>query len=152
MRRVLPNLALAMALCAPLPGAAQTSGALALLGSLPDVPMISYVTIGRLTAITPADVFEIEIASSGGLTDIFIRLAPPASAELADWTTLAEGFRLTLSLCAANVLEVESLTVNTSGTLYVPNLTFVQADALRAVWHGRETCSTLPPEVFPIGQ
>ncbi|GAB5449005.1 hypothetical protein [Gymnodinialimonas sp.] len=152
MKSHLPALALAFALFPPLPVASQTGNPLSLLTNLPELPMLSYTTIGRMNAISPIDVREIEIASSGDQTDVFIRLFDGAKQDLADWTTLAEGFAMTVSICGARALEVENLSPITSGTLYIPNLTFVQADALRSIWHGRETCSTLSPEVFPVGQ
>ncbi len=114
--------------------------------------MISYTTVGRLIAISPADVFEIEISKSGGITDIFIRLSAPAADQMARWTTLASGSAITVAICGLPVFHNDDVAANTSGTLYIPNLTFVQADALRSVWHGRETCSTLPQEVFSIAQ
>jgi hypothetical protein len=138
------------ALGLPLSGNAQTVNPLALLTEPVDFPMLSYTTIGRLNAIAPADVFEIDISESGGITDIFIRLSAPATAELAQWTELAEGYAMTVSICGAEVLQIYSVESNTSGTLYIPNLTFVQADALRTVWHGRATCASLPPDVFSV--
>lgn len=114
--------------------------------------MLSYTTIGPMNALSPIDLREIEISSSGGQTDVFIRFFDRAGEDLAEWTTLAEGAGMVVSICGTPVLEVENLSPMTTGTLYIPNLTFVQADALRSIWHGRATCSTLPPEVFPIGQ
>lgn len=151
---VLP-LAIACAICAtlaPVAATAQDSSALQLLLDPVEPPMMTYAMIGRLTTVTPADVFEIEISESGGITDIFIRLAPAATSELEDWTTLAVGFPMTARLCGTQVLDAVIQAPVTSGTFYVPNLNALQAEALRAVWQGRETCSTLPPEVFPIGQ
>jgi len=148
----MPAIAAALCLWSATPTLAQSSGALSLLEGPTDLPMISYTTIGRVHAISSLDVREIEISSSGGITDIFVRLFPTAARELAEWTTLADGFAISFAICGATVLRTESLSPNTSGALYIPNLTFTQADALRSVWHGRETCFTLPPEVFPIGQ
>lgn len=147
----LSNLALAAALCAPVPVASQATGALSLLTDPVALPMVSFTTIGRMNAISPIDVREMEIASSGDQTDVFIRLFDNAATDLGEWTTMAEGFEMIVSICGMRVLEIENLSPMTTGTLYIPNITFVQADALRSVWHGRETCSTLPPEVFPIG-
>lgn len=120
------------------------------LGVLPELPMLSYTAIGRMQVVPPADLRDIEVASSGEQTDVFIRLFPSAGEELAEWTSLAEGFRMIVAICGMRVLDIENLVPMTTGTMYIPNLTFVQADALRSIWHGRETCSTIPQEVFPI--
>jgi hypothetical protein len=131
---------------------AQTAPALQLLLTPVEPPMLTYATVGRINAVTPADVFEIEISESGGITDVFVRLAPSAGSDLAEWTTLATGFPMSVRLCGTLVIDAVIDTPNTTGTFYIPNLNALQAEALRAVWQGRETCSTLPPEVFPIGQ
>ena len=144
----LPLLATTLATASP--ALTQSTGPRSLLTDMPELPMLSYTTIGRMTAVTPIDVSEIEISSSGDLTDVFIRFFDPAGDELGEWTTLAEGFAMVVAICGYRVMEVESVSPMTTGTLYIPNLTFVQADALRSVWHGRATCSTLPPEVFAI--
>ncbi len=148
---ILP-LALANTLWATVAAVAQSAPALQLLLEPSDAPMMSYAVIGRLTAVTPADVFEIEVSDSGDITDVFIRLAPTATAELADRTSLAAGTPMSVRLCGTLLQDAMIEAPVTSGTFYVPNLNALQAEALRAVWQGRASCSTLPPEVFPIGQ
>ena len=152
MRGLPPTIAIACALSKTPSAFAQSTGALQLLLTPVPIPMMTYAVVGRVNSVTPADVFEIEISESGGITDIFIRLSPAATAEFAEWTTLATGVPMTVSICGAPVLEAVIQAPITSGTLYIPNLIDVQAEALRDVWQGRATCSTLSPEVFPIGQ
>ena len=115
-------------------------------------PLFSYTVIGRNTALTPADVFEIEISESGGITDIFLRLRGNAVAGLEQATGMAVGDPLTVLACGSVVLAARIEVPVTTGTLYIPDITAQQAEALRAVWQGRATCTDFPPEVFPIVQ
>ena len=145
-------IALAAILCGPAPAQAQSGSVLNLLAAPADIAMISYRAIGSLTAITPADVFEIEISDSGNITDVFVRLSPRAAEELAEWTELAVGFPMVIAICGAPLVEAEVQAPVTSGTIYIPNLNALQAQALRAIWHGRQSCNNTPPEVFSIAQ
>lgn len=135
------------------PAVAHTEGksALDLLIEGPPPPMMSYVLIGRATGIEPTDIAAIEISDSGDITDVFVRLAPEATMEFTEWTTLGVGFEMRVSICGMNVLQaVVQAPINT-GTLYILDLNAIQAEAMRALWSGRETCATLDPEVFPLG-
>lgn len=143
----LSPLALAIGLCVPLPVASQGGGNTA---RLPELQMLSVTSGADVHVIAPLGLREIEISSSGGQTDVFLRFFDSAGADLADWTTLAQGSAMIVSICGAPVMTVENLSPMTTGTMYIPNLTFVQADALRGIWHGRDTCATLSPEVFPL--
>lgn len=149
LRSTLPLLAM---LSAPLPVFAQSGQPLTLLLEPLPVSMLSYDLAGRSNALGPIDVFEVEISESGGITDVFLRLTTPARADLADTTMLAVGETMVISLCGLPVLESVIESPMDSGTIYVPNITALQAEALRAIWQGRDTCATLPSEVFPIAQ
>ncbi|WP_430449825.1 hypothetical protein [Rhodophyticola sp.] len=131
---------------------AVSDRALDLLMTPTPEPMITYALIGRLTAIMPGDVADIEISDSGEITDVFIRLEPEAAAEYASWTEVGTGFEMTISICGMRVLESIIDAPVSSGTIYIPDLNAIQAEALRALWAGRQTCSTLPHEVFPLAQ
>lgn len=130
---------------------ARADGALQLLLSPTPQPVLTYGAIGRVTSIFPQDIAHIEVSAIVGMTDVVIRLEPDAAAAFNDWTDLATGFELSVSICAHRVLDTVIEQPITTGTLYIPNLSAQQARALRALWHGRHTCSDLPPEVFPYG-
>lgn len=136
-------------------GAAQTTAsdeALQLLLSPTPQPILTYAMIGRITAIFPQDIVNIDISSIGDSTDVLVRFSPDAASEFDSWTDLATGSRLAVSICAYRVLDIEVEMPTTTGTLHIPNLTALQAEALHALWQGRRTCSDLPAEVFPNAQ
>lgn len=124
---------------------------LALLLAPGPEPFMSYAMIGRITSLKPTDIAAIEISDSGDITDVFVRMEPEATADFAEWTEIATGFPLSVSICDMRVLEATVQAPVTTGTIYIPNLNAVQAEALRALWHGRQTCSDIPAEVFPDG-
>lgn len=100
----------------------------------------------------PRDVTALEISESGGITDIFLRLAPEAAGTLAEVTGAAIGAPLTLRACGTVMLEATIEAPIESGTLYIPGTTALRAEAMRALWHGRVHCATVGPEVFGHGK
>lgn len=123
-----------------------------LLFSTPPEPVLTYGMVGRVASVQPEDILAIEISSSGTETGVLLRFDSSVAEDLAVWTELAIGFEMSVSVCAYRVLETTIEAVNDTGTLYIPGLTAQQAAAMRALWHGRQTCADLPPEVFPYGQ
>lgn len=117
-----------------------------------DAAVIRYVVIGREVAILPQDVAALEFSESGGITDIFVRLTPNATQVLADMTELAIGTPMQVKVCGTVLLEAALQAPITSGTIYIANTTMVRAEAMRALWHGRERCDTLAAEVLEHGQ
>jgi len=117
-----------------------------------DAAVVRYVVIGREVAIWPQDVAALEFSESGGITDIFVRLTPNARRVLADMTELAIGTPMQVKACGTVLLEVVVQAPITSGTIYIADTTMVRAEAMRALWHGRDRCDTLAPEVFDHGQ
>lgn len=99
-----------------------------------------------------ADVAAIEASESGGITDVFLRLMPDATARMEAFTAEAVGRLMSVEVCGTRLLEAVVQDRVASGTIYVHGTTAVRAEALRAIWHGRARCDTLSPEVFSNGQ
>ncbi|GEM_PF-3101235 len=146
------TIVVAIALCGSAPVVAQSGQVLDVTQPTEVFSMLSYAVMDEANALNPADVFEIEISESGGITDVFVRLAPGAVVAFADSTQQAIGKTMVVSICGNPVLRATVRAAMTSGTLYIPNINAVQAEALRSVWHGRQTCQDIPAEVFPIAQ
>jgi hypothetical protein len=102
--------------------------------------------------IPPSAIAEMEISESGGITDVFLRLMPGASVDLAGLAAGAAEEIVTLSVCRTTLLQSVTRDRIGSGTIYIAGTTMVRAEAMRALWHGRASCDTLDPEVFGHGE
>jgi hypothetical protein len=102
--------------------------------------------------IPPSAIAEMEISESGGITDVFLRLMPGASVDLAGLAAGADEEIVTLRVCRATLLQSVARDRIGSGTIYIAGTTMVRAEAMRALWHGRASCDTLDPEVFGHGE
>ncbi|WP_146199942.1 hypothetical protein [Roseicyclus mahoneyensis] len=144
-------LAALIALCtAPAVGQSDPAREMLLRMDPPDAAL-RYTVIGRETALMPWDIESIDLSESGGITDIFIRLAPEAAATLAAMTELASGSRMVVRICGHVLRDTDVTEANPTGTLYLPNTTAARGEAVRALWQGRTRCDRLAPEVFADG-
>ena len=100
----------------------------------------------------PLDIDDIEISESGGRTDLFIRLAPEATARLREVTAPPSPTPLGATICGRPVPIVETPLPVTSGTVYIADRTAQEGEAMRALWSGRIRCAALSPEVFSNAQ
>ncbi|MBF9059479.1 hypothetical protein HKCCSP123_09835 [Rhodobacterales bacterium HKCCSP123] len=140
----------AAALLAVPPAAGQTFAER--LGIAPPDPVLVYALAGEEVAIMPGDVVAIEISESGGITDVFVRLAPPAIDTMTALMETVMGEPMTVRVCGRLMLDTVVEDPTDSGTLYIHGTNALRAEGMRALWHGRETCDTLDPEVFEHGQ
>ncbi len=122
------------------------------LGIAPPDPVLRYRLAGEEVAIMPRDVAAIEISESGGITDVFVRLAPPAIDTMTGLMETSIGQPMTVRVCGVLMLEAVVEAPTDSGTLYIHGTNALRAEGMRALWHGRETCDTLEAEVFEHGQ
>jgi hypothetical protein len=137
-------------LLASLPAAAQSVAER--LGLPPPDPVLVYALAGERVAVMPRDVAAIEISESGGITDVFVRLAPPAIDTMTGLMETSTGQPMTVRVCGVLMLETVVEAPTDSGTLYIHGTNALRAEGMRALWHGRETCDTLEAEVFEHGQ
>lgn len=107
---------------------------------------------GQDLQIPASAIAAIEISESGGITDVFFRLMPGATDDLALLTEGAIGQTMVVSVCGATVMAPVVRERIDTGTIYLAGTTMVRAEAMRALWHGRSSCDTLQPEVFENGQ
>jgi hypothetical protein len=114
----------------------------------PPDPVLRYTVSGQEMTLQPWDIATVDLSESGGITDIFIRLAPEAAETLSAMTARAVGTAMTVWICGHVLRESVLTEANVTGTLYLPNTTAGRAEALRALWQGRARCDTLAPEVF----
>lgn len=133
------------------PAGAQNSALDLRLAPSPE-PVLTISAVGWLQSIYPQDIAAMEISESGGITDIFVRLGPEATANLADLTGIAIGQPLAVRACSHLLLDPVVRERIESGTLYIHDTNAVRAEALRALWHGRTTCADLDAEIFHNGQ
>jgi hypothetical protein len=114
-------------------------------------PVLTYA-IGSMAAdVQPWDIAAVELSESGGITDVFLRLHPDASATLERMTAGGIGTMLEVQVCGHLFLEAPVTEANATGTLYLPDTNALRGEAVRALWQGRARCDTLGPEVFPDG-
>lgn len=137
------------ALLLALPALADSLGAR--LGLAPPDPVLVYTLAGQEVAVMPRDVADMDISESGGITDVFVRLAPEATAQLARATAKGVGQIMTLRVCGTTILMPRVLSRIEGGTLYIHGTNALRGEAIRALWQGRARCDTLGPEVFPDG-
>jgi hypothetical protein len=114
--------------------------------------VLSLAAGERIVDIMPADIADMNLSESGGITDVFLRLMPGAAEAFAELTGAAIGETLVLRVCGTRLMEAVVRDRVGSGTIYLAGTTMVRAEAMRALWHGRATCDTLAPEVFGHGQ
>jgi hypothetical protein len=124
----------------------------AALGVVPPGPVLRYGATGREHPVFPRDIAAMEISESGGITDIFIRLAPAATETMRRRTERGTGTPMIVRVCGTVMLRTTLHAPVDSGTVYLPGTTAVRAEAMRALWHGRARCDTLDAEVFEHGQ
>ncbi|WP_284260511.1 hypothetical protein [Roseicyclus amphidinii] len=118
------------------------------LGLAPPDPVLVYTLAGQEVALMPRDVAAIEISESGGITDVFVRLALPATDAMTGLMDASAGQPMTVRVCDVLMLETVVAAPTNSGTLYIPGTNALRAEGMRALWHGRARCDTLGPEVF----
>ncbi|MBF9035972.1 hypothetical protein HKCCE2091_17120 [Rhodobacterales bacterium HKCCE2091] len=113
-------------------------------------PIMSIASTGRVIDLRPTDIAALEISESGGITDMFLRLEPDATDSLTALTGVAvtSGEPVFVSVCGTEIMRPRMFAPVDSGTIYMPGFDAVQAETLRALWHGRETCGTLDTGVF----
>jgi hypothetical protein len=140
----------AAALLAALPAGADSMAER--LGIAPPDPVLVYTLSGEDVAVMPRDVAAIEISESGGITDVFVRLAPDATAAFAALTSAAIGETMIVRVCGTALLAAVVQAPIDSGTLYIHGTNAIRAEGMRALWHGRSRCDTLEAEVFEHGQ
>lgn len=140
----------ALVLLVALPATAQTVPER--LGLAPPDPVLRYALAGDEVAVMPRDVAAIEISESGGITDVFVRLAPPATDTMTRLMEASVGQPMTASVCGVLMLETVVEAPLDSGTLYIHGTNALRAEGMRALWHGRARCDTLEAEVFEHGQ
>lgn len=140
----------AAAVLAALPATAQTLPER--LGVAPPDPVLHYTLAGEEVAVMPRDIAAIEISESGGITDVFVRLAPSATDTMTGLMETSIGQPMTVRVCGVLMLETVVGAPTDSGTLYIHGTNALRAEGMRALWHGRETCDTLQAEVFEHGQ
>ncbi|NKX44927.1 hypothetical protein [Roseicyclus persicicus] len=129
--------------------AAQTPPTLEALRAIeaPD-PVLSYRVGDSEVALLPWDVAAVELSESGGITDIFLRLAPGAAAALAARVAAAPGVPVAVTVCGAEMEDAILPDRAEAGTLYLANTTWPRGEAVRALWQGRARCDTVQAEVF----
>lgn len=121
-------------------------------GPLAADTILSLSTSRVTLEITSPGIVDMEISESGGGTDMFLRLRPGVAAALADMTADAIGEVMAVRVC--NTILVAPVVQDRidGGSLYLAGTTMVRAEAIRALWQGRESCGTLAPEVFADGK
>lgn len=117
----------------------------------PPDTVLRYTTEGHDVSLMPWDIDTVAISESGGLTDIFLRLAPEAARQFGEVTAAARGETLTVRACDIVMVEAVLQAPVESGTIYISNTTWARAEALRALWQGRMRCDSLPKGVFANG-
>lgn len=120
--------------------------------SIPQPEPVLHIMIGdEELPVLPWDIDALEISESGGITDIFVRLAPAASESHAAMVQSDRDMDLGVRVCGVMLLDTVVQGRVAPGTLYLPGTTAVRAEAVRALWHGRARCDTVAPEVFEHG-
>lgn len=117
----------------------------------PPDPVLRYIFAGREIAVQPWDIMAVELSESGGITDIFLRLAPEAAGVLATLTGQGHGAGLEVRVCGRVIHRAAVANQNATGTLYLPNTTAARGELVRALWQGRVRCDTVGAEVFTDG-
>ncbi|MBF9031326.1 hypothetical protein HKCCE3408_13060 [Rhodobacterales bacterium HKCCE3408] len=92
-------------------------------------------------AFGPTDFLAVDHSEMAGITDIFLRFLPEA-AERVD-AMARPG--VTIEICGRPVAHDEPIA---GGGIYLPNRLATEAEAIRALWHGRIECDALDPELF----
>jgi hypothetical protein len=128
---------------------AQTPPSLDALRAIeaPD-PVLAYGTGGAEIAVMPWDLTTVDLSESGGITDIFLRLAPDAAAALAAAVTAAPGQPVAVTVCGAAMGAAILPDRPEAGTIYLPDTTWARGQAIRDLWQGRARCDRLQAEVF----
>jgi hypothetical protein len=130
-------------------GAQTTPPTLEALRALeaPD-PVLIYAIAGAGTALMPWDIAAVELSESGGITDIFLRLAPDAATALEARRAAAPEAPVAVTVCGAAMGDAVLPERAGAGTLYLANTTWPRGEAVRALWQGRARCDRLQAEVF----